>query len=88
LLQAWKQVTIVASNQFDPFEFFGTMKVEKLNLEETKPWLNQIFMKTQRSKKRKRPEKSKSISMQLTGYASFSSNELATDAFGLKDITN
>jgi hypothetical protein len=54
MCQAWKQANIVSKNMFNPFEYFGTVKVEFLDLEEAKPWLDEIFMKTQRQRKRKR----------------------------------
>jgi hypothetical protein len=64
------------------------MKVEKLDLEEPKPWLNEIFMKTQRTRKLKRAKKSQSISLQQTSCSGFNSRGLVTTDFALKDISN
>ena len=46
--QAKKQAEAVTQNLFNPFTFFGTMQVDVLDLEEPKPWLEQIFKKTKK----------------------------------------
>ena len=46
--QAKKQAEAVTQNLFNPFTFFGTMQVDVLELEEPKPWLEQIFKKTKK----------------------------------------